>query len=66
MLIREAYRTLKKGGELKLRTPNFLSVNTTLDPTHKHAFTFFAIRKMLKHGKFTIMLEYKQVVDSPN
>jgi len=45
--LREAKRVLRRGGEVILWMPNFLSTNSTADPNHKHVFNVFKIRKML-------------------
>jgi len=45
--LREARRVLRRGGEVILWTPNFLSRNAYLDPDHKHVFNVFKIRRML-------------------
>lgn len=38
-VLRDLYRTLKKGGRILIRVPHFTSKNFYLDPTHRHAFS---------------------------
>lgn len=45
---------LKLGGKLHLWTPNFLSVNATRDPDHKHVFNFLNIRKVFSKYGFDV------------
>ncbi len=51
------YRVLKCGGMLKLRTPNFLSLNARADPDHKHMFNVFKLRRMLRERGFRAPLD---------
>jgi len=54
----ECWRVLKRGGILELRTPNFLSVNSRADPTHRQVFNIFRLYRMLKRLGFKVVLEH--------
>ena len=44
----ECRRALKKGGFAKIKTPNFMSRNAYLDPSHKYIFNFFRLWKLIR------------------
>jgi len=46
--LKECKRVLKEGGMVTVTTPNFLSKNAYLDPSHKHVFNFVRLWKMVK------------------
>lgn len=43
----ECRRVLKKGSMVTVVTPNFLSRNAYLDPTHKHIFNFVKVWRLV-------------------
>lgn len=55
--VSECSRVLKKRGLVHVWTPNFLSANRFLDPTHKQAFNFFSIRELFRQS-FSVRLPY--------
>lgn len=55
----ESYRCLKDGGGiLHLWLPNFLSVNSTLDPTHVQIYNILRIYKELRNVGFDFNLKF--------
>jgi len=47
-VLKEVKRVLKRNGVIKVRVPNAFSKGQKNDPTHKHAFTYFTFRKLMK------------------
>lgn len=52
--ISEIYRISKNGGEVHIKTPNFLSQNAKRDQTHINIFNVLSLSKLLRQCRFKV------------
>lgn len=61
LFVKESYRTLTGAGKIHIWCPNFLNLNATIDPSHRHVFNIFSLRKILHTCGFKHVDHYPNV-----